>query len=107
MDGKWYTEEDFQRDFWSMAEISTTKGPQPEPPSSNHSTPKKKIKIKSIYVDSELTTPGADSDKEDDDVVVYCVPSRGRLMNPKLRRPGAKLPDKEFYKQLHSSIRQV
>lgn len=107
MAGKWYSEEDFEKDFWSMAEIKTGVRPSlQKQPSSTNSTPRKNI-IKSIYFDPELVTPGVDSDKEDEEEIIYRVSSRGRQLNLSLRRPGGKLSDSELYKETQNAIREV
>lgn len=110
MAGKWYSEDDFEKDFWSMAEISSSTRPTlPKPTSSKNSPSRTKPKINSIYLDPELMKPGTSSDKDsdDDDEIICRVPARGRLLNSILRRPGGKLSDSEHYKQVHSAIRQV
>lgn len=111
-DGKWHTEEDFERDFWAAAKynkytnLKKTQSPSPlKPAISPNQPPHRKNNIKSIYFDPELNE--AHHEDEDDGQLVYRLPSRGRLMNPKLRRPGGKISDSEFYKEVHSSIRQV
>lgn len=113
-DGKWHTEEDFERDFWAAAKYNkytnskrTQSSPSPlKPVTSPNQPPPRRSNIKSIYFDPELNDPAAHDDEEDGQVV-YCVPSRGRPMNPKMRRPGGKISDSELYKEVHRSIRQV
>lgn len=115
MADKWYNEEDFKKDFWSMAEIKTSDGHSPPPLNiSNNYFPQKthfQTKFKSIYYDPELHGSGANSDKEDEDHEnenKYVARARGRSINHKksFRRPG-RHTNASVFKQVQSDIRKV
>lgn len=115
MAGKWHSEKDFEDDFWSMAEIPM--GSVPAAKSSfvsGHQTsfPNTKPVLKSIYLDRDLVYADSDKEREDDDDddderIYSCLPSRGRSLRRNLKRPGRKVSDNEFYRQVRLDIRQV
>lgn len=102
------TEEDFENDFWSMAEIPPTS--RPPPISETLRAARKNLQtLNSIYLEPEFTGDSSDKEDEDDNDSkrFTCLPSRGRMPKTKLRRPGGKMSDSEFYRQVQLDIRQV
>lgn len=111
MAGKWRSEEDFEEDFWSMAEIPVTTPPVV----SDHLRAARKTQrlINSIYLDPDLYRPnsdiedGGDKEEEEGEVKYHRFPSRGRPLKSNMRRPGGKMSENEFFKLVQSDIRQV
>lgn len=94
---RWMSEDDFEDFFWSMAEAPPADRPKPI----SENLKKARASFKSIYVEPELPEEGEAEDVE------YCLPSRGRHLRGNLRRPGKRLTDAEFKKQIQQQIRQV
>lgn len=104
----WESEEDFERDWWALADCSPEDKDEvfskPTPPISDHlRNARAKVTARSIYdMDLEL------DEGEDNEDVEFCFkPSRGRNMDVHMRRPGGKYTTEELRKITASQIREV
>lgn len=102
----WNTEEDFERDWWAMADGaaggSSDASATPIPPISGQlKEARAKVKPKrSIY--------DPDTDDEDDfENVERCVPSRGRSLERAWKPVGGVLTEKDLRRITQQQIREV
>lgn len=96
----WETEEDFEKDWWALADpLYDPSLSEPTPPISQHLKKARATITRSIY--------DIDFDDYDNGNVKYCSSSRGSNLESSMVRPGEPYTEKELMKITQNQIREV
>lgn len=97
---RWETEDDFDKDWWSLADIPPTSFSKPAPPISDN-LKKARAKIHHSIYDMDI------EEEQEDEEVEYCRPVRGRVIRQTETRPGTKCKGSNHRELTQRQIRQV